>query len=1205
MSSQSVLDEIKQKISSEKNADDLLNTVVKDFKIFVNLDGLYQISADILSQVITKVGSLSDDVQKTLEQKINASYPQAEAQKLLSIVKNLPKSSSENSRSDVQSIPKSPSQNSVGGSSQPFDYDWLITDWDKIEKEAISPEFTIDNLNFYMKCTKPSTPTQFLSVKVVLNTAPGGPKTHQFQITLKNTTAGKSVTKMSTKAFGKINAYETYMMAQNKFINGDDGFVDNNTILIHLHHPVSVPKKAPLQPKTQPTQQPQQHYVPREKVPTPPPVLPPQQPEKSSKELTGCVGIRNQGATCYMNSLLQSLFHLPAFRRIVYHMPTTGTEDPSKSIPLCLQRLFCQLQLSEHAGSTIELTKSFGWNQRETMQQQDVQEFCRVLMQTLEYKLSHTDLATAIDNLFRGHTRTYIRCTDVDFKKEIIEDFKDLSLVVKGCKTLRESLQNELAPQDMDSLYETDDFGKQKAVMGTEYMDFPSVLHIHLRRFARDYERNTSVKINDYFEFPAELDLGEFLAKDADHSKSNIYDLYGVLVHSGGSMCGHYYAFLRISQDPQWYKFDDQNVTKVSADEAIKNNYGGMDGTHERSYSGYMLIYVRREDAPVIFEPIPDETVPKHLREYYEYTQTNKGADHGPIEINLTSEDILKSNCQKWITGFMGQSQQAIHLPREKPLSSLYESAAQVLNKDPSKIRIWKCQPYSIPKSIVVPSDQPLSSQFQGGSYAFIQDLSENEKIELDNVQKLTVFMKFFFPGDQPFFHYIGAAYPLPETPLEDPAIQACESVGLPKETPLLCFQETVQKTAVLVSSNNLSEAACGAGAILVWQVVPGTDVPISRIELEKTNKNLDHVSRSSSLNEMSNLQSILYTDVYPESRPITVDQYLERKLHQIRVVLCNVATPNQPSAVVKFPSNLRWNGVKQFIASALKLEYSPQEDSMRLFKRQPGFNLPMKTPINAKLTPSMASLIACEDTSSSLQKETKQEHKEHPWLYFQLFKGIPEASNSTMTNFSVQFSADSVKVDTTSQLLMPSTCPIREIANEMVNRCLMARATNLRALHINYHKILGILDLQEPAPSNFGDSIIRFEVTPIEQTDLKEDEHLVSVVRGYIDKFEMPRLAAEPFLYMINEKDSLKSIKESLLDWAGVLKVQQDACILHIIKDKKIKKDVTDEQPIWPEMKKSSILIIEPSMPRSSSMMRSGNLPLQRKNDSSVRILN
>ena len=62
-----------------------------------------------------------------------------------------------------------------------------------------------------------------------------------------------------------------------------------------------------------------------------------------SKKHTGYVGLKNQGATCYMNSLLQTLYFTTKLRRAVYQMPTEH-DDPIRSVPLALQRIFYELQ---------------------------------------------------------------------------------------------------------------------------------------------------------------------------------------------------------------------------------------------------------------------------------------------------------------------------------------------------------------------------------------------------------------------------------------------------------------------------------------------------------------------------------------------------------------------------------------------------------------------------------------------------------------------------------------------------------------------------------------------------------------------------------------------------------------------------------------------------------------------------------------------
>ena len=43
-----------------------------------------------------------------------------------------------------------------------------------------------------------------------------------------------------------------------------------------------------------------------------------------SKKETGYVGLKNQGATCYMNSLLQSLFCTRYFRKVIIFIFADG-----------------------------------------------------------------------------------------------------------------------------------------------------------------------------------------------------------------------------------------------------------------------------------------------------------------------------------------------------------------------------------------------------------------------------------------------------------------------------------------------------------------------------------------------------------------------------------------------------------------------------------------------------------------------------------------------------------------------------------------------------------------------------------------------------------------------------------------------------------------------------------------------------------------
>lgn len=155
-----------------------------------------------------------------------------------------------------------------------------------------------------------------------------------------------------------------------------------------------------------------------------------------SKKHTGFVGLKNQGATCYMNSLLQTLFFTNQLRKAVYQMPTES-DDSSKSVALALQRVFYELQFSDKPVGTKKLTKSFGWETLDSFMQHDVQELCRVLLDNMESKMKGTCVEGTIPRLFEGKMIVSFRIWLLYFK--IINDFQiifDSHLYVANMSTV-------------------------------------------------------------------------------------------------------------------------------------------------------------------------------------------------------------------------------------------------------------------------------------------------------------------------------------------------------------------------------------------------------------------------------------------------------------------------------------------------------------------------------------------------------------------------------------------------------------------------------------------------------------------------------------------------------------------------------------------------------------------------------------------------
>ena len=216
--------------------------------------------------------------------------------------------------------------------------------------------------------------------------------------------------------------------------------------------------------------------------------------QNKEREKLGFIGIINEAATCYMNSMLQTLNVFGSFKKAVFQIPTN--DEDYNSVALSLQRLFYDLMKDSSPISTNRLIKSFGWGREQIHIQHDVQEFNLLLSDVMEKKMKGTPVEGTFSKLFEGKIINYIKCVNVNYKSEKEEKFNDIQLTVKGCKNIYESLNvyTEEELLDGEDKYDAGSHGKQKAKKGIRFQTFPPILILQLKRFEYNPKKEAMVK---------------------------------------------------------------------------------------------------------------------------------------------------------------------------------------------------------------------------------------------------------------------------------------------------------------------------------------------------------------------------------------------------------------------------------------------------------------------------------------------------------------------------------------------------------------------------------------------------------------------------------------------------------------------------------------------------------------------------------------
>uniref|UniRef100_A0A8C7VXU4 Ubiquitin carboxyl-terminal hydrolase 25 n=1 Tax=Oncorhynchus mykiss TaxID=8022 RepID=A0A8C7VXU4_ONCMY len=251
------------------------------------------------------------------------------------------------------------------------------------------------------------------------------------------------------------------------------------------------------------------------------------------KRMENCpVGLKNVGNTCWFSAVIQSLFNLLEFQRLVLHYsPPARVQDlprnqkEHRNLPFMqeLRNLFSLMVGSKRKyvdpSCAVEILKD-AFKSSES-QQQDVSEFTHKLLDWLEdaFQMKAEEdregekPKNPMVELFYGR---FLAVGVLEGKKfENTEMFGQYPLQVNGFKDLHECLEAAMIEGEIESLHSS---AENSAKSGQEhwFTELPPVLTFELSRFEFNQALGRPEKIHSKLEFPSMLYMDRYMDRNRE-----------------------------------------------------------------------------------------------------------------------------------------------------------------------------------------------------------------------------------------------------------------------------------------------------------------------------------------------------------------------------------------------------------------------------------------------------------------------------------------------------------------------------------------------------------------------------------------------------------------------------------------------------------------------------------------------------------------
>ena len=326
----------------------------------------------------------------------------------------------------------------------------------------------------------------------------------------------------------------------------------------------------------------------------------------------GLTGLSNLGNTCYINSGLQILSHIPEMNEYINQFLTNHSVASNSDIVFLkewndLRALMWKQNViispNRFVRSIHFISKEKKNDEFTGFAQNDSTEFLYFIIQIFHdalkltknadnlfhnqldtfkklpsfqtfMKKHHKDSYSFMDTLFSIYTKIEIFDKETttlltsNYESFYIFDLALTKLNIMDCLKIHFS-NEEMNESNNNQFYDDKEKVYKDVIKSQTLMNSPPYLMIQLKRWNMNMKKNQRIIHYDI----DTLDLNMFINNSSPYKDKYKYDLFGIINHSGSILGGHYFSYIK-SFDGKWYEFNDVMIKEMIPSKLLSNkNY--------------------------------------------------------------------------------------------------------------------------------------------------------------------------------------------------------------------------------------------------------------------------------------------------------------------------------------------------------------------------------------------------------------------------------------------------------------------------------------------------------------------------------------------------------------------------------------------------------------------------------------------------------